>query len=100
MADLLAPWLRLGTCLGTCLELIFLNLIFLTMFLWQVEADLPVGQNLQDHLTTMLGPFIIDKPWTFLPSQLLRYLVYHLTTMLGPFIIDKPWTFLPSQLLR
>ena len=44
------------------------------MFLWQVEADLPVGQNLQDHLTTMLGPFIIDKPWTFLPSQLLRYL--------------------------
>ena len=38
-----------------------------------MEADLPVGRNLQDHVTTMLGPFVLDKPWSFLPTRLLRY---------------------------
>ena len=76
--------------------------LYTTEFMWQVEADLPVGQNLQDHLTTMLGPFIVDKPWTFLPTELLRYLAHQMTTMLRPFKEDKPkpWTFLPTKLLR
>ena len=36
-----------------------------------VSADLPVGENLQDHLTTTLGPFILDNPVGFNPLSLL-----------------------------
>ena len=36
----------------------------------KVEADLPVGNNLQDHLTTALGPFILNNSHTsFHPSS-------------------------------
>ena len=37
----------------------------------KVVRDLPVGKNLQDHLTTMLGPFMINKPISFDPSRFL-----------------------------
>jgi len=31
----------------------------------KVRKDLPVGKNLQDHVSTFLGPFLIDKPVSF-----------------------------------
>ena len=40
----------------------------------QIESivDLPgVGSNLQDHVTTILGPFIINKPVTFNLARLM-----------------------------
>ena len=36
-----------------------------------MSADLPVGENLQDHLTTTLGPFMLDTPVGFNPLSLL-----------------------------
>ena len=30
-----------------------------------MKKDLPVGDNLHDHVTTMLGPFLINKPILF-----------------------------------
>merc|ERR1719357_223233 len=38
-----------------------------------VIRDLPVGKNLQDHLTTMLGPFMINKPLSFDPSRFMSF---------------------------
>ena len=51
-----------------------------------MEADLPVGRNLQDHVTTMLGPFVLDKPWSFLPTRLLRYNL----RLIGQRFYEKP----------
>ena len=35
-------------------------------------VDLPgVGSNLQDHVTTILGPFIVNKPVTFNLARLI-----------------------------
>lgn len=31
-----------------------------------VKADLPVGKNLQDHISVYLGPFLLDKPISML----------------------------------
>jgi len=39
----------------------------------KLVRDLPVGKNLQDHLTTMLAPFIINKPISFDPSRFLTF---------------------------
>jgi choline dehydrogenase-like flavoprotein len=35
--------------------------------------DLPVGRNLQDHLTTSLGPFLLNSPVAFDPASMLRH---------------------------
>ncbi|CAG7722954.1 unnamed protein product [Allacma fusca] len=37
-----------------------------------VLADLPVGSNLQDHVSTLVGPFIINQPITFNPETDLK----------------------------
>ncbi|CAL8123101.1 unnamed protein product [Orchesella dallaii] len=34
-----------------------------------VRANLPVGRNLQDHVGTFVGPFLIDKPISILPER-------------------------------
>ncbi|CAL8138974.1 unnamed protein product [Orchesella dallaii] len=31
--------------------------------------DLPVGRNLQDHLSTLVGPFILNKTASFIPTR-------------------------------
>ena len=41
-----------------------------------VVADLPVGENLQDHLTTTLGPFMLNNPLGFNPLSLLNPYTY------------------------
>ena len=38
-------------------------LTYLTFSITQVEEDLPVGKNLHDHLTTSIGPFILNKEY-------------------------------------
>ena len=53
-------------------------------YLFQIEpiVDNPeVGENLQDHVTTLLGPFLINKPITFSLARL----------MVNPF---KIWEYL------
>ena len=45
-----------------------------------MKKDLPVGDNLHDHVTTMLGPFLVDQPILFdiirsaTPSVVWQYL--------------------------
>lgn len=34
-----------------------------------MRANLPVGRNLQDHVGTLLGPFLINKPVSVLPGR-------------------------------
>jgi len=47
-----------------------------------VKMDLPVGDNLHDHVTTMLGPFLVDQPILFdivrsaTPSVIWQYFKY------------------------
>ena len=47
-----------------------------------MKKDLPVGDNLHDHVTTMLGPFLVDKPILFdivrsaTPSVVWQYLAH------------------------
>ena len=52
-----------------------------------VHSDLPVGQNLQDHLTTNLGPFLLNNSYTsFHPatSISLRSIYQYLVEGVGP----------------
>ena len=56
---------------------------FIDLFLQiPVKKDLPVGDNLHDHVTTMLGPFLVDKPILFdivrsaTPSVVWQYLAH------------------------
>ncbi|CAL8146748.1 unnamed protein product [Orchesella dallaii] len=32
-------------------------------------VNLPVGRNLQDHVSTIIGPFILNKPVSFMPTR-------------------------------
>ena len=69
-----SPFLLLHSGIGPALHLKDLDI--------EPIVDNPeVGQNLQDHITTLLGPFLINKPITFNIARL----------MINPF---KIWEYL------
>jgi len=42
---------------------------FPNLFQIHVKISLPVGQNLQDHISSLVGPFLIDAPLSIIPER-------------------------------
>ena len=53
------------------LDIPLVQVLLLVLLRLHLSKDLPVGSNLQDHLTTTLGPFMLNSPLGFEPSSLL-----------------------------